>query len=467
MLLMIDNYDSFTAMLSSYFLELGAQLTTLQNDTVSVASVEQLDREHNLEGIIISPGPKSPEDCGCCKDIVRWAAERRTPLLGVCLGHQIIASVYGAKVSRGESPMHGKISTIRTQQRGLFAGLPAEFSVTRYHSLVVQEDTLPACLRVDARADDGTVMAISHTELPIYGVQFHPEAARTQYGHELLANFLAVCLGAAGPSRPATAPAAIVADDGFYFGLGAFETIAVEQGVPIFLAEHLERLAHALELLGIPLDKPRAVHAVRHACQTEAATDRRALKVTVTPNNLLVTVRNNTYTPERLARGFHCDISDVRRNSTSPLTGIKSLNYGDCILEKRTATARGIDEPIFLNERGLVAEGATTNIFAVIDGTLVTPSASSGLLPGIMRRFALTSLPVCECDLTREELLAADEVFLTNSLMGAMPVRQLCQQALGLHAAAERLNELYQQAISAQTRAWKEMNNPWAPLFNN
>lgn len=466
MFLMIDNYDSFTAMLSSYLLELGAQLTTLQNDKASVAAVEELNRRQNLEGIIISPGPKSPEDCGCCKDIVRWAAKHRVPLLGVCLGHQIIASVYGASVSRGKVPMHGKISTIHTTRRGLFAGLPAEFSVTRYHSLVVQEDTLPACLHVDARSGDGAVMAISHTDLPLYGVQFHPEAARTQYGHELLANFLAVCRSAAEPSHPA-ASTAIMADDGFYFGLGAFETIAVEQGVPIFLAEHLERLERALEFFGIPVDKPRIIHAVRHACQTEAATGRKALKVTVTPSNLLVTVRNNTYTPERLAQGFRCDISSVRRNSTSPLTGIKSLNYGDCILEKRAATARGVDEPVFLNERGLVAEGATTNIFAVVDGTLVTPPVSSGLLPGIMRRFALLSLPVCECDLTRENLLDANEAFLTNSLMGAMPVRQLGQRTLMLHTAAEQLNKLYRQEISAKTRAWKEMNDPWAPLFNN
>lgn len=193
MYLMVDNYDSFTAMLASYFMELGGDVLTLRNDDVSPDSIEGAYRRHELEGIVISPGPKSPDDCGNCKEIVQWAALRHVPLLGVCLGHQVLASVYGADVSRGKRPMHGKVSLLRSNGRGLFSRLPQAFPVTRYHSLVVREESLPSFLKVDARTEDGAVMALRHERLPLFGVQFHPEAARTRYGHELLANFMEEC----------------------------------------------------------------------------------------------------------------------------------------------------------------------------------------------------------------------------------------------------------------------------------
>lgn len=207
MYLMVDNYDSFTAMLASYFAELGADVLTLRNDDVDAALVRTLHQAGNLEGVIISPGPKNPDDCGNCKEIVQWAAAQQMPLLGVCLGHQILASVYGAHVTRGHRPMHGKVSSLHANGKGLFAGLPCEFPVTRYHSLVVQEDTLPSFLQVDAHTEDGAVMALRHSDLPLYGVQFHPEAARTRYGRELIANFMDVCAGvsAAGTRNAAGA----------------------------------------------------------------------------------------------------------------------------------------------------------------------------------------------------------------------------------------------------------------------
>ena len=207
MYLMVDNYDSFTAMLASSFAELGADVLTLRNDDVDAALVCTLHQTGNLEGIIISPGPKNPDDCGNCKEIVQWAAAQQVPLLGVCLGHQILANVYGAHVTRGHRPMHGKVSSLHANGEGLFAGLPCEFPVTRYHSLVVQEDTLPPFLQVDAHTEDGAVMALRHSDLPLYGVQFHPEAARTRYGRELIANFMDVCAGvsAAGTRNAAGA----------------------------------------------------------------------------------------------------------------------------------------------------------------------------------------------------------------------------------------------------------------------
>ncbi len=199
MYLMVDNYDSFVHTLTSYFAELGCDMRIVRNDALDVGRVLDLARGGELQGVVISPGPKTPEQSGSCPQLVQalqqWggASARPVPILGVCLGHQVIAQANGARVRRGVRPMHGKVTPIETDGAGLFSGLPRRFKVTRYHSLVVDAGHLPPCLRVDALADDGAVMAISHRELPVFGVQFHPEAVLTSYGHELLGSFLRVC----------------------------------------------------------------------------------------------------------------------------------------------------------------------------------------------------------------------------------------------------------------------------------
>lgn len=192
MYLMIDNYDSFVYNLARYMEELGQWVELVRNDRISVGQVEAMRLAGSLEGIIISPGPKSPADCGNCREIVRQMAGR-VPILGVCLGHQIIGHVFGAKIMKGARPMHGKVTKIHTTESGLFEGLPGQYSVTRYHSLVVGEEAFPEELQVDARSEDGVIMALSHRHLPVYGVQFHPEAVLTEYGHELLDNFVKIC----------------------------------------------------------------------------------------------------------------------------------------------------------------------------------------------------------------------------------------------------------------------------------
>lgn len=192
MYVMIDNYDSFVHNLAVYFQELGQEIQVVRNDAVTVEELQNLYSSRQLEGIIISPGPKSPGDSGRSGEIIISMAGQ-IPILGVCLGHQIIGDAFGARVEKGRRPMHGKVTRIHHQESALFRRLPRSYQVTRYHSLVVSEQGLPECLRVDARTDDGTVMAISHRELPVYGVQFHPEAVLTQYGYELLGNFIEVC----------------------------------------------------------------------------------------------------------------------------------------------------------------------------------------------------------------------------------------------------------------------------------
>jgi anthranilate synthase/aminodeoxychorismate synthase-like glutamine amidotransferase len=186
MLIVIDNYDSFTYNLVQYFGELGAEMQIFRNDAVSVAEIEALKPTH----ILISPGPGEPRDAGISEDLIRQLGPR-IPLLGVCLGHQAIGEVFGGKVIRAQRLMHGKTSPIFHDGAGVFAGLPSPFEATRYHSLIVQAPP-PDCLRVTAQTAEGEIMGLRHREYPIFGVQFHPESILTQHGKQLLQNFLDV-----------------------------------------------------------------------------------------------------------------------------------------------------------------------------------------------------------------------------------------------------------------------------------
>lgn len=186
MLLLIDNYDSFTYNLVHYVGQLGVETQVWRNDAIDVQSAMAL----NPAGILLSPGPCTPDQAGICLSLTQAAAETRTPLMGVCLGHQTIGQAFGGKVVRAGDIVHGKLGAMSHSGTGLFAGLPSPFAATRYHSLVVERSSLPDCLTVTAELDDGTIMGLQHTELPIHGVQFHPESIRTEHGHALLKNFL-------------------------------------------------------------------------------------------------------------------------------------------------------------------------------------------------------------------------------------------------------------------------------------
>jgi anthranilate synthase component II len=188
MLLLIDNYDSFTYNLVHYLGDLGADITVRRNDALDVQAAMAM----NPAGIILSPGPCDPDQAGICLALTAAAAETCTPLLGVCLGHQTIGQAFGGKVVRCHEIVHGKMGAMHHARKGLFAGLPSPFDATRYHSLVVESDSLPDCLEVTAWLEDGTIMGLQHRDLPIHGVQFHPESIASQHGHALLQNFLNV-----------------------------------------------------------------------------------------------------------------------------------------------------------------------------------------------------------------------------------------------------------------------------------
>ncbi|MCX8226271.1 MAG: aminodeoxychorismate/anthranilate synthase component II [Sulfitobacter sp.] len=188
MLLLIDNYDSFTYNLVHYLGDLGAEVDIRRNDAISVQDAIAL----NPAGIILSPGPCDPDQAGICLPLTKAAAGAGVPLLGVCLGHQTLGQAFGGKIVRADDIVHGKMGQMHHTGKGVFAGLPSPFAATRYHSLVVERATLPDCLEITAELEDGTIMGLQHRELPLHGVQFHPESIRSEHGHKMLQNFLDV-----------------------------------------------------------------------------------------------------------------------------------------------------------------------------------------------------------------------------------------------------------------------------------
>ena len=188
-LLMIDNYDSFTYNIVQYFGELGAEVTVVRNDETTVAEVEALIAREGIERLVISPGPCSPNEAGISVAAIRHFAGK-LPILGVCLGHQSIGAAFGGDIIRAGQQMHGKTSVISTDQKGVFADLPRQFTVNRYHSLVIDRNTLPECLEITATSEDGEIQGVRHKTLAIEGVQFHPESILTEHGHAMLKNFL-------------------------------------------------------------------------------------------------------------------------------------------------------------------------------------------------------------------------------------------------------------------------------------
>ncbi|MCX7381352.1 MAG: aminodeoxychorismate/anthranilate synthase component II [Alphaproteobacteria bacterium] len=197
MILLIDNYDSFTFNLVHYLGEVGAVCDVRRNDALSVQDAMAMAPE----AIVLSPGPCTPNEAGICLDLIK-AAAGRIPLLGVCLGHQAIGQAFGGEVVRAPEPMHGKMSAVTHDDSDIFAGIPSPFQATRYHSLIVRRDTLPDALVETARTGE-IIMGLRHRSLPVFGVQFHPESIASQHGHAMLANFIAIARGSNAPARAA------------------------------------------------------------------------------------------------------------------------------------------------------------------------------------------------------------------------------------------------------------------------
>ena len=186
-ILVVDNYDSFVFNLVQYLGQLGAECVVKRNDDVNPSDAD------NFDGVLISPGPGTPEDAGVSTEMIRYCADKKIPLFGVCLGHQAIATVFGGVVSRAPELLHGKTSQVHHNEQGVFAELPSPFTATRYHSLAVEKESVPEVLEVTSKTESGIVMGLRHKTLPIEGVQFHPESVLTEHGHAMLANWLTEC----------------------------------------------------------------------------------------------------------------------------------------------------------------------------------------------------------------------------------------------------------------------------------
>lgn len=194
-ILVIDNYDSFVFNIVQYLAQLGAECTVVRNDEVEAQEASKYD------GVLISPGPGTPDKAGVSIAIIKYCAEKNIPLFGVCLGHQAIGEAFGAIVSRAPELLHGKTSQVIHQRTGVFANLPSPFTATRYHSLAVERDSVPDILEITSTTDSGVVMSLRHKSLPIEGVQFHPESVLTEHGHQMLANWLVICGDTDAPQR--------------------------------------------------------------------------------------------------------------------------------------------------------------------------------------------------------------------------------------------------------------------------
>lgn len=240
-------------------------------------------------------------------------------------------------------------------------------------------------------------------------------------------------------------------DDGYWFGLGVFETIWVKQNTAVFLDEHLNRLKKSALFLGFLPDKTSASQWISIRKQEildylkENPTENGVLKLTLSDKNLSLTSRKNTYTKEQYEKGFALDYSKILRNETSPFTYMKTLNYADNILEKRLAKQRGYDEPIFLNTKGELSEGATTNLFFVSGKKLFTPALSCGLLDGILRQYLLINYQVEECIIKPEQVSDFDEMFVTNSLLGIMPICRLGEHKFTRRTITNQLMQTYSE----------------------
>ena len=251
----------------------------------------------------------------------------------------------------------------------------------------------------------------------------------------------------------------ITLDECFQFGLGAFETIGIEQGTPILLEKHLERLERAADFLKLGDPTVRGITAGKieeylkeqkklPEVQKEFdGLEHCALKLMLTKENAVYSLRANHYTPEDYEKGFTMDVSKVKRNETSSLVYHKTMNYGDCILEKRNATAAGMDERLFLNTKKQISEGTVSNVFFVRNGMIYTPKVSCGLLPGILREYLCDTEEVEETYIYVQDLKWYQECFVTNSLMGIMPVRQLGKYTFSSGKTAEQLMEQYRKAV--------------------
>jgi len=398
--LLLDNYDSFVGNLYQYLGELGAEPVIRRNDAISVEEAESGGFTH----LLVSPGPKTPAHAGVSVELIR-RLEGRIPILGVCLGHQAIGAAFGGRVVPAKRLLHGKTSVVRSTGAGVLRGLPERFTATRYHSLALERESLPAALEVTAETGDGEIMAVRRRggDAPVEGVQFHPESILSEHGHDLLANFLGY--------RPSA----------LWAGEGLFETVLVRDGGPGYLADHLERLARSATARGIVPDRDAGEVAAecRERCRGRALA---RLRILLDRGRISVEVADHEDLPrEAREAGVAVRLAPSPGHPLGAAAGHKVLPYSPLLRARAAARAEGAFDTVFTAPDGALLEGSACNLFAVIDGEVLTPPLSRGILPGVVR----ARIPAREADLFPADLARASEVFLTGSLMEVVPVARI------------------------------------------
>ena len=397
MVIVIDNYDSFVYKLAQYLGELGWRPAVFRNDEITLEAIERSRPSH----IIISPGPCTPLEAGISNDVVRRFAGK-VPILGVCLGHQCIAHVYGGRIAAAQMPTHGKSSLVYHDGRAVYAGLANPFEAGRYHSM----------------------------------------------------------------------------DYGFLHGYGLFETMRAyggpARGGYVFrLNRHLGRLSRASVSLGLAVDSGELAGAVEKSLAANGLGDAR-IRITVSageggavpdlsscarPTVLVVAAAFEPLPQDVYGRGFRAILSSITRNGRSPLSAVKSTSFLESMMARQEARDAGVDEAICLNEWGMVAEASMSNGFVVVDGVLRPPGLDSGLLPGGTREAVLdlaagAGIAIKEADITPDELAAADEALLTNSVMEIMPLTEFCGRPIGRGmpgVVTLRLMAAYRELVERET----------------
>ena len=422
--LLLDNYDSFVGNLYQYLGELGAEPILRRNDAVTVGEARAMAPTH----FVVSPGPGVPEDAGVSIPLIR-AFAGEVPILGVCLGHHAIGAAFGARVVRAKRLVHGKSSPVHHSGTGVLEGLPSPFTAGRYHSLALARESLPEEFEVTAWLEDGEVMAIRHggyPDVPVEGVQFHPESVLTDHGHALLRTFL----GYASPPPVA----------------GLFETILVRGGRPVLLDAHLDRLLRSAAALGLPVEEDRG--ELESEC-ADLPLDRSVgsgrMRVLLSGGRFTVELsRFPGYPPEVYMEGATAFVAEGSGHPLGARAGHKSEPYDRLRTLREEARAEGAIDVLFRDADGALLEGAASNLFLVTDGVIRTPPLARPVLPGVTRRAVIDAargegFEVREEDLRLEDVERAEEAFLTGSLMEVVPLRRLGEVRLRPGPVARKL----------------------------
>jgi anthranilate synthase/aminodeoxychorismate synthase-like glutamine amidotransferase len=499
MILVLDNYDSFVYNVARYLEEAGGEdVRVVRSDQVTVAEVLEREPSH----LVVSPGPCTPSRAGISVDLVR-ALAGRVPTLGICLGHQALAEAFGGRIVRAPTPVHGRATAIHHSGRGILRDLPSPFAAGRYHSLVVDPDSLPEELEVTARDEEGVIMAVEHRSLPIWGVQFHPESILTRHGDRLIRAFLEegerwaskprspvhggrpsdprsvgdhdsteVRRGASTPPDRARAagvriPEAVPTDDrAFLLGDGLFETIRVYGGHPFRLEAHLARLAAGAERIGmlLPEDLPRQVARV-----VAEGPDEGALRITASrrpggdlsggePGEARVALRLLPLRTESVSPELRAVLAGWLHEEALTAT-LKTTSYLERIVALRRARERGADEALVRNSRGLIVEGSFSNVIAVTPGgTLIVPGPPEGALPGITAGIVTEEarrlgFPVEERGLKPAELGGLSELILTSSIREVVAVVEVEGRGIGEGRSGpvfQRLRRAFQEVVARE-----------------